>query len=295
MSRRGPGTDGLSVIRSSSSKDGQTLAAYALWCTKRSQWTGSRAYVHFRARLGRGCWSRCSAGYHLLAKLPVPKGRPEPVGEGCDGLTGDNACRFIVTEIWLPVRSLSPWLIRWRPWAGRGGDAGFGVGRCSGTGVTGGTPVTARQKTVVQELVWSRLERSTLGASAAKPGCTSSPARISRHRGLSGCCCSELEECWSNGGHLNSRPDRSFPAVVTSASITTSGSMTARTGWTSRRRGARPHGEARAPTGTTPGVPPPPASSQQCAACHPSGGRRGRPQWPTGGDCENRCPITGAR
>lgn len=111
---------------------------------------------------------------------------------------------------------------------------------------------------------------------------------------LSGCC-SELEECWSNGSHLNSRPDRSSPAVVTSASITSSGSMTARTGWTSRRRGARPHGEARAPTGTTPGVPPPPASSQQCAACHPSGGRRGRPQWPTGGDCENRCPITRAR
>lgn len=37
-------------------------------------------------------------------------------------------------------------------------------------------------------------------------------------------------------------------AVETSASITSSGSMTARTGWTSRRRGARPHGEARAPT-----------------------------------------------
>jgi hypothetical protein len=112
---------------------------------------------------------------------------------------------------------------------------------------------------------------------------------------VSGCCCSELEECWSNGSHMNSQPDRSSPAVVTSASITSSGSMTARTGWTSRRRGARPRGEARAPTGTTPGVPPPPASSQQCAACHPSGGRRGRPQWPTGGDCENRCPITGAR
>lgn len=94
---------------------------------------------------------------------------------------------------------------------------------------------------------------------------TSPPARSSK---LSGCCCSELEECWSNGSHLNSRPDRSSPAIVTSASITSSGSMTARTGWTSRRRGARPHGEARAPTGTTPGVPPP-ASSQQCAACSP--------------------------
>lgn len=92
------------------------------------------------------------------------------------------------------------------------------------------------------------------------------------------------------------RPDRSSPAVVTSASMTSNGSMTARTGWTSRHRGARPRGEARAPTGTTPGVPPPPASSEQCAACHPSGGRRGRrPRWPTGGDCENRCPVTGAR
>lgn len=37
-------------------------------------------------------------------------------------------------------------------------------------------------------------------------------------------------------------------AVVTSAPITSSGSMTARTGWTPRRRGARPRGEARAPT-----------------------------------------------
>ncbi|QTI50212.1 hypothetical protein JYK04_08088 [Streptomyces nojiriensis] len=136
-------------------------------------------------------------------------------------------------------------------------------------------------------------------AADTRPGASSQePAREDgepRKQVVSGCCCSELEECWSNGSHPNSRPDRSSPAVVTSASITSSGSMTAHTGWTSRRRGARPHGEARAPTGTTPGVPPPPASSQQCAACHPSGGRRGRPQWSTGGDCENRCPITGAR
>lgn len=56
--------------------------------------------------------------------------------------------------------------------------------------------------------------------------------RVTRspHLALSGCCRSELEECWSNGSHLNSRPDRSSPAVVTSASITSSGSMTAHTG-----------------------------------------------------------------
>lgn len=72
---------------------------------------------------------------------------------------------------------------------------------------------------------------------------------------ISGCCCSGLEECWWNGSHLNSRPDR-----------WSSGSTTARTGWTSLRRGARPHGEAGAPTGTMPGVPPTPACSQQCAS-----------------------------